>query len=246
VKDAMRLKAVAVNCDPQSVLEISGLPCWRVMTFPCSRYGILCAGSGFVVRGRRYSASIPIRRISVFTWRRPILLPSAAKRPFNFRAPAKGYSRCSRSSRSRGRPPVDVKGAAASEVEDRIRYRKEHPEPQLGRFQARIFLVTAAIRGFVRADAGSSAGAVLVPNLVLILAADEGLIDFDNSAKLFDVSRHGDPDLAAHSPGGPVGTEAHNEHDLVRIHSLFAGEHEVDDAVPIPQRHIGVLEGRPD
>ncbi len=40
----------------------------RVISTPRSRYGkILCPGSGFVVRGRRYSASIPIRRISVFT-----------------------------------------------------------------------------------------------------------------------------------------------------------------------------------
>ena len=38
-------------------------------------------GSGFVVRGRRYSASIPVRFISVLTCRRPILHPSAASRP---------------------------------------------------------------------------------------------------------------------------------------------------------------------
>ena len=42
---------------------------------------------------------IPILRISVFTCRRPILHPSAASKPLSIREPAKGYSRCSRSSR---------------------------------------------------------------------------------------------------------------------------------------------------
>ena len=40
----------------------------RVTAIPRSSYGgILWPGSGFVVRGRRQSAFIPIRRINAFT-----------------------------------------------------------------------------------------------------------------------------------------------------------------------------------
>jgi MFS family permease len=39
-----------------------------------------------------------------------------------------------------------------------------------------------------------------------------------------------------------VGTETHIAIDLKSTHSLLAGEHEMDDAIPIPQRLIGLFQ----
>ena len=57
-------------------------------------------GLGFLlVFGRRYSASIPIRRIRVATASRPPVMPSARSRSRSIRLPAKGCSRCNSSIR---------------------------------------------------------------------------------------------------------------------------------------------------
>ncbi len=85
--------------------------------------------------------------------------------------------------------------------------------------------------------------AALADVLVLILPADESLIDLDNAAELFHIALDQcDADTVAHVPSGFVGAEAHRAHDLQRAHSLLAGEHHVSDAIPVPEGLVGVLE----
>jgi hypothetical protein len=86
--------------------------------------------------------------------------------------------------------------------------------------------------------------ALAIPMLVLVLSADERLVNLDNAAEFFDVLNESGPDLVTHEPRGFVGTEAHVAHDLEGTHSLFAGEHEMRDLEPIAQRLVGVFENR--
>ena len=98
-------------------------------------------------------------------------------------------------------------------------------------------------RRFAGANASSSAAAAaLVPMPVFGQAANKSFIDFDNAAELVDVLHESGSDLVAHEPSGFIGTEAHIAHDLQCAHPLLAGEHQVDDAIPIAKRLIGVLE----
>ena len=56
-----------------------------------SRYGqILWPGAGLDVLGRRYNASMPIRRITVATASRPIITPPRRSISRSIRLPAKG------------------------------------------------------------------------------------------------------------------------------------------------------------
>jgi len=65
-----------------------------------NRYGqIVCPGARLLVFGLRYSAVIPMRRISVVMCLRPTAKPSARNRSRNMRAPANGTSRCNSSMR---------------------------------------------------------------------------------------------------------------------------------------------------
>jgi hypothetical protein len=57
---------------------------------------------------------------------------------------------------------------------------------------------------------------------------------------------HGSADAVAHVPSGFVRAEAHVAVNLPGADALLAGRHEVDDAEPLPQVHICVLEDRPD
>jgi hypothetical protein len=92
--------------------------------------------------------------------------------------------------------------------------------------------------------AGSTAAAALIPMPIFGQAADESFIDLDNAAELIDVLHKSGSDLMAHEPRGPVRSEAHIAIDLQGAHSLLAGEHKMDDAEPLPQRLICVLENR--
>ena len=49
----------------------------------------------------------------------------------------------------------------------------------------------------------------------------------------------------AHIPSGFVAAEAHGAVDLEGAHTLLAGQHNVNDAKPVPQRLVGVLENGP-
>src|SRR5262252_7439846 len=50
----------------------------------------------------------------------------------------------------------------------------------------------------------------------------------------------------AHRPSRPVGAETHHAVDLKRAHSFLAGQHQMDDAEPLTQGLIRVLEDRAD
>jgi hypothetical protein len=50
----------------------------------------------------------------------------------------------------------------------------------------------------------------------------------------------------AHEPSGFVRTEAHIAHDLQRAHALLASEHQMNDAIPVAKRLIGVLKNSTD
>src|SRR5438046_3122551 len=83
--------------------------------------------------------------------------------------------------------------------------------------------------------------------LILGLAADPCFVHFDDAnqfAELFIAQCSSD--LVAHQPSGFVGAETHIAHDLQRADALLAGQHQVNDAEPLAQRLVGVLEDRPD
>src|SRR5574340_1334961 len=65
--------------------------------------------------GLRYSASRPMRRIRVVTWRRPTVCPSCRSRSRSMRAPANGYCRCSSSIRRISASLVSDTGGGRSE-----------------------------------------------------------------------------------------------------------------------------------
>ena len=92
----------------------------------------------------------------------------------------------------------------------------------------------------------SGGAAALVPMAVLVLAADIGFIDLDDTAELvhvlFDQSG---ADTVTHVPSGFVGAEAHSPHNLKGAHALFANQHQMGDPIPIPERLIGILEDGP-
>ena len=72
----------------------------RVFDSVRSRYGqIVCPGARLLVFGLRYSAVMPMRRISVVMCLRPTVKPSVRNRSRNIRAPANGSSKCSSSMR---------------------------------------------------------------------------------------------------------------------------------------------------
>ena len=94
--------------------------------------------------------------------------------------------------------------------------------------------------------ASGPAAAALVPMPVLGLTADEGFVNLDNShelAEIFVGKARADP--VCHVEGGPVRPETERPVDLVGGNPLFAGEHQVDDAEPVPQRLVRVLEDGP-
>jgi len=82
---------------------------------------------------------------------------------------------------------------------------------------------------------------------VSVLAADISFIDLDNSHK-FTKFGHGEPsaDAMAHIMCGRVGTEAEHPLYVQCGNTLLAGQHQVDDFEPSPQRDISVFEDRSD
>jgi hypothetical protein len=96
--------------------------------------------------------------------------------------------------------------------------------------------------GLARSSAASAVTtAPVMP--VLCFAADESFINFDNASEFFKVPvGERSADTVAHVPSSFVGTKTHEPIDLQRAHSLFAGQHQVNDAKPVFERFIRVLE----
>jgi hypothetical protein len=92
----------------------------------------------------------------------------------------------------------------------------------------------------------SRATATTLANVtVLGFSADESFINFDNAAELgFRLHERG-AYFVGHIQGGFIRAEAHHTLDLKRTNPLLAGEHEVNDAEPLPQGFIRVLEDGP-
>ena len=98
-------------------------------------------------------------------------------------------------------------------------------------------------RSFPGTDAPRSAtAAAFIPMPVFSQAANESFIDFDNSAELINVLHKGDANFVAHGPSCFIRAEAHITLNLQCAHALFAGQHKMDDAIPIAERLVGVLE----
>ena len=100
--------------------------------------------------------------------------------------------------------------------------------------------------GFAGTDAASSIpSASLIPMPVLGHATDESFIDLDNAAELINILHKSDADFVTHRPRCFVRTEAHIALNLQRAHAFLAGQHEVDNAIPVAKRFICVFEDRP-
>lgn len=81
---------------------------------------------------------------------------------------------------------------------------------------------------------------------VLVLAANVGLIDFDDPdelAEVFILHRGAQP--MTHVPSGFVRAETHRAMDLESADALLARHHHVQDAEPVAQGLIGILEHCP-
>jgi hypothetical protein len=91
-------------------------------------------------------------------------------------------------------------------------------------------------------SAASVTALVFMP--VLGEAADESLVNLDNTAEFLRVFDQSGPDLVAHFPSGLVGAEPHIPLNLERAHALLAGQHQMDDAKPLSEGFIRVLEDR--
>jgi hypothetical protein len=101
-------------------------------------------------------------------------------------------------------------------------------------------------RCFAGTDAARSpAPTALIPMLVLREATNESFIDFDDAPELVNVLHQGGADLMAHGPSCLIRTETHIALNLQRADALLAGQHQMDNFEPIPQRFVRVLEDRP-
>ncbi len=92
--------------------------------------------------------------------------------------------------------------------------------------------------------AGSTAAAAFIPMSVLCETSDESFIDLDNSAELSDVLHKGNADAVAHIPSGIQRPETHIAPNLPSTYALLAGKHQMNDAIPIAERLIRILENR--
>jgi len=90
--------------------------------------------------------------------------------------------------------------------------------------------------------ASSPATAAFIPMPIFRQAADESFIDLDNAAEFVNIFHKCDADAVAHIPSRIQGTEAHITPNLPSAHPLLASEHQMNDAIPIAERFISVLE----
>jgi hypothetical protein len=97
------------------------------------------------------------------------------------------------------------------------------------------------------ATAASSATTITAFVFVPVLgeAANESFVNLDNANEFFEfLVRQCCANAMAHVPSRFVGTEAHVAMDLPCADALLAGQHKVDDAKPLSQVYIRVLENR--
>jgi hypothetical protein len=88
--------------------------------------------------------------------------------------------------------------------------------------------------------------AFLIPMAVLILPADEGLIDFDDAHKLTKIGVfHCGAQTMAHIPSRLVGSAPDLALNLKRADTLFAVQNLPENLKPDGQRIFGVLKDRP-
>jgi hypothetical protein len=101
-------------------------------------------------------------------------------------------------------------------------------------------------RRFAGTDAAcSAAAAAFIPMPVFSQAADESFVNLNDPAEFIDIFHERGSDLVAHEPSGFIGTEAHITIELQSAHAFLADEHEMNDAIPLAQRLVRVLENRP-
>jgi hypothetical protein len=84
----------------------------------------------------------------------------------------------------------------------------------------------------------------LIPMTVAILAANIGFINLDNASKLCFRLNQRRADFVAHAVRRLVRAKAHLPLNLQRANSFLAGQHQVYDLEPLPQRLVGVLKDR--
>lgn len=81
---------------------------------------------------------------------------------------------------------------------------------------------------------------------VLVVSADIGFVHFDHAHELAEILLcEPSADPVAHVVSGLVTAEPHDAHDLEGADPLLAGQHEVNNAKPVPERLVGVFEDGP-
>lgn len=85
----------------------------------------------------------------------------------------------------------------------------------------------------------------LVSMTIAAVAADNCIVDLNNSAKLLNVFNEGRPDLVAHKPSRFVRAEAHVAIDLEGAHFLLADQHQMRNSKPILEILIRIFKNRP-
>src|SRR5579871_4442352 len=91
------------------------------------------------------------------------------------------------------------------------------------------------------------AGSFLVPMPVAVRSADVSFVYFDIADQLAEFRvGHSGTNSVRHVERRFIGTETHRSVNLVRGNAFLAREHDVDDAEPLAQADIRVLENCPD
>ena len=109
-----------------------------------------------------------------------------------------------------------------------------------------VALDRANDRCLARSHAAAPRPAALVPMPVLRLAADEGFVNLDDAHELAEIFvRHPGAKAMRHVPSCFQRTEIHHPPKLARADPFLAGQHQMQDAEPVAERLIGVLENRP-
>src|SRR5258708_629673 len=81
---------------------------------------------------------------------------------------------------------------------------------------------------------------------VLRLASDERFVHLDNAHELAEIFvLQARTDSVAHIPSGFIRAETHDTLHLESGDALFTGQYHVNDAKPVAQRLVRVLENRP-
>ena len=83
-----------------------------------------------------------------------------------------------------------------------------------------------------------------VPMAIGVFAADVSFINLNYSAKLLFRFDERSADFMTHGMGRPIGAETHHALNLQAAHPLLACQHVVDDAKPLTEGLIRVLENR--